>query len=749
VPTALSFIDWIAEALRLIESEELSIHTWQRSDEVLEALVSSVLNIDQTRQGVRTSALLAIDRPGRTVEYTDVKRFCLEYSSQVGVLRSFVLSNGTPDGASREAMDKHNITFIAITGDAPSSPSRETVTGLSELLLGAMSLSDIPRRLEAMEKAIPTATPGENVEELLHSAYLVLLALYAAELDFFTEDGGEHTTVQVSQSGIRTALSPSYAIYSHSVDGRQRTVFLPDPFDTGRGLSLAVTAYELSLRAERTRRAGVLGDLVGRVARGFVSFYLAWADGRCHELDLKQLGAQLKVLIGAPHISIVSSRLHELDPTEQIRMLNLLGLVRAQAADEDLLDSIDLLVPKAQEVCLQTLRRLGNPVDPARLEPFIRSRRDPLRNAALSLVGMAGGDEAATHLIELINTHTVPLSESVLKAIASTRSMLALASLIEFGPTRDDIEPAVLGAIESCLDAVDPTAIRRSGSQYISPAALERYVVFLVGSGADPAKRLALKLIAAFQLAAGVEYVERAVTDESLVTRLHAIRVATRYPSDRIVRAVANCLTDLPEDYEWRKLNAWIIANLAVQQRRDGPAGWIDSVAELDLRAAVLDSLAKADTELAQALLAQLAATSPAAPVEESPDETDVGWRSVPLLNSVYRCPDGLTIWVTHSTRERKADGITLASLIHNNLFEGSLTISEAASMTSGGLSTTQGTETEIFHDVVLPCLRGERPRFPMAAGMGEFVTTKIEEGRTIITGRNDLHDADTADGRD
>lgn len=59
--------------------------------------------------------------------------------------------------------------------------------------------------------------------------------------------------------------------------------------------------------------------------------------------------------------------------------------------------------------------------------------------------------------------------------------------------------------------------------------------------------------------------------------------------------------------------------------------------------------------------------------------------------------------------------------------------------MLSGGFSTTQGTETEIFKDVVLPCLRGEQPRFPISAGMGETVMSKTENGRTVVQSRNEL----------
>jgi hypothetical protein len=125
------------------------------------------------------------------------------------------------------------------------------------------------------------------------------------------------------------------------------------------------------------------------------------------------------------------------------------------------------------------------------------------------------------------------------------------------------------------------------------------------------------------------------------------------------------------------------------------------------------------------------------------------GWKNTPLLNSIFKCPGGLTIWVAHTTREREADGMTNATLMHDNQFEGSLEVGEAASMLSGGLSTTQGTETEIFEGVVFPCLRGNQPHFPITAGMGEFVTTKIEDGRTMIKTRSDLRDADSADGKE
>jgi hypothetical protein len=226
------------------------------------------------------------------------------------------------------------------------------------------------------------------------------------------------------------------------------------------------------------------------------------------------------------------------------------------------------------------------------------------------------------------------------------------------------------------------------------------------------------------------------------VTRVNAIRAVAALPADRLVRAMTDSVASLPEDYERQKLLGWITANLRVRQHGDGAAGAIASTADLDLRKAVTESLSKAGTELARELLQELLATDPAPPGEASGEKEPLSWRLVPLLNSVFRCPGDLTVWVSRYVRERPADGMTWTTLIHGNQFDDSQGVGEASSMLSGGLSATQGTEAEIFEDVVFPCLRGEQPRFPVTAAMGETVHTQVENGRTVTQGRRLLDGA-------
>ena len=53
-----------------------------------------------------------------------------------------------------------------------------------------------------------------------------------------------------------------------------------------------------------------------------------------------------------------------------------------------------------------------------------------------------------------------------------------------------------------------------------------------------------------------------------------------------------------------------------------------------------------------------------------------------------------------------------------------------AAAMLSGGMIQTMGTKAQILRDVVWPCLRGEQPRLPVSAGMGEVVFTNLKTGK-------------------
>jgi hypothetical protein len=741
-------IQWTFDALRLIGSEEVAVQVRRPAENVLEGSLSSVLNIDDTRQGVRKFVVLALDKPGEAVDYSDVERFCLEYSSQVGVLEAFLLSNGEPNESARSLLAEHRVTFVAITGtDEYRPPTAETVAPVSQLLLGARSVNNIMARLEEIAGLAATAEHAQSDEDLLHSAYLTLLALYHSEVELFAEGRAGRTTASISQSGAESAMVGDYAVQSYPLNGRRRSVFLPDLSDLNRALSLAVTAYDLSLRLERAGNHEPLAQMVGRISRQFLSYYLSWIDGRCHDLPHTILRDELDRFVGAPHISILSSHLDDFTPPEQIGFLSLLRGLRARAATDDLLHALDSMAPKVQELCLQTLADLGTVDDVRRIEPFILSRRESLRDAALRLIGNMGGDSAADYLIQLINTQRVPLSESVLKAIASTRSVLALGSLVQFGAGRKETELPVLDAVESCLDALDRDVLRRVGARYVSREVLERYVAFLFDAETDSAKRLALKLIATFQLAGGLDYVERALVDESLVTRLNAIRVVPLFPADRLVEAMAESLADLPEDYENRKLRAWLSASMSRPGK--GSADRIDSVADLDLRAAVMAALTEADTHLADVYLLQFNAAAPVADSDGQPHEEKIDWRNMPALNSIFKCSDGLTIWVAHTTRERGADDMAFATLIHGNRFGGSLGVGEAASMLSGGTSMTQGTETEIFEGVVFPCLRGDEPRFPITIGMGESVMTKIEAGRTVISTRGNLHDSVGVDGQE
>ncbi|GFJ77991.1 hypothetical protein Phou_021710 [Phytohabitans houttuyneae] len=729
--------------MRLIDSDDVSLHIRRQSETVLEASLASALRIDEARQGVREFMLLAVDKGGGPVEHSDVERFCLEHSSRVGVLGSFLLSTGTPDERAREALANSPVVFVSVAGhEENTEPTPESVANFSQLLLGAVSVNSAVKRLAELERGA-TADAAASTEDPLHSAYLALLVLYHSELEFLADGRGGRSTVAVSGSGVETAMSAGYALQIHPRDGRQERVFLPSAAEIERGISLAGTAYELSLRAERTGGDEPLARMLSHVSRQFISYYLAWADGRRHELPFAELREQFEAFVGEPHISILTGQLADFRPPQQVTFLEMLRHLRARAATADLLDALDSMVPKVQEVCLKTLADFGTLDDLAPLEPFLRSRRESLRDAALDVIGKLGGDAAALHLIQLLNTDTVPLTESVLQAIARTRSVLGLGALIDFGSGRREVELPVLKAVESCLDAVDVDAVRGDGARYLAPEVLERYVALLFDADTDPAKRLALKLAAAYQLPAGVEYIEKALADESLVTRLRAIQVVPLVASDRLVQAMTDSLASLPEDYETQKLVTWMTTNLGVRHGRDGPAGELGATSDLDLHRAVATSLSKVDSDLARARLEELPA---AVPDDESGDAEQHDWQSVPLMNSVFACPNGLTIWVAHSTREREADGVAFATLIHGNTFDDAMRVPEAANMLSGGMSMTQGTETEILEDVVFPCLRGEQPRFPTSVGMGEFVRTTVEGGKTVVEDRTDLHDPDSRD---
>ena len=614
----LSFIEWLSEALRLIESDDVSLHVRRQSGNLLEASLSSVLKIDGTRQGVRRFVLLAVDGGA---EHSEVERFCLEYSSQVGVVDAFLLSSGVPDERTSQVLANHRVRSVAIpAGEGYTSPTSETIANFGRLLLGGVWVSEIGKRLEALEESAAAPEQGERAEDLLRSAYSTLLPLYFSELEILAEGGGGRDVVGVSESGVESAMWVGYAVQSYPLDGRRMNVFLPNRSHLEDSLVLAASAYGISLRVKRAGHDGSLAQMVDRVSRRFLVYYLSWVEGSCHELPHEELREEFARFVGVPYISILASRLPDFMPDEQIHFLELFRWLRAREATGDLLESLDSMVPKVQEVCLETLADFGTLEDPSRLEPFITSRRDSLREAAFKVIGKMGGDEAAMYLIHLINTEIVPLSESALNSMASTRSVLALGSLIRFSADREEAQPWVLNAVESCLDAVAVDDVRRDGAQYVPTDVLVRYVAFLFETGDHPAKRLALKLIAAFQLSAGVEYVEQALQDESLVTRLNAIRAVASLPDDQLVRTMTDSVASLPEDSEAERLVEWMTANIFVRQHRDGP-GRIASVAELDLRNAVIESLSKAGTELAEACLEELSTTDPT-PLQ--------GWGQIP-----------------------------------------------------------------------------------------------------------------------
>ncbi|MFF4896271.1 HEAT repeat domain-containing protein [Streptomyces sp. NPDC001068] len=737
----LSFVEWLEETLRLIGSDRVSVHVRRRTESLLEASVSSVLSIDGGRQGVRRAVILAIDEGAGGAA---VERFCLEHSSQIGVVEAFLLSNGPPDEPTGRVLARYRVRSVVIAGGAGfTMPTAGTTGNFEKLLLGRARVAEISGRLERIRQALPATEAGEGAEGLLHSAYSTLLALYFTELGILAEDRESRLVVHASQSGVEAAMSGGYAVESWTAGESGRSVYLPDPSSLDHGLSLAVGAHQAALSALRAGHDGPLAQLVGRVSGEFVSYYLAWMDGRCHELPLDRLRAELAGFVGAPHISVLSARLPELMPSEQIPVLTLLGRLDARDATGDLVAALDSMVPKVQETCLRTLGDLGTLDDLSVLTPFLLSRRESLRDAAVAVIGRSGGDGAARYLIELLNADRVPLSESTLNAIGSTRSVLALGSLIRFGAGRGQVEPPLLDAVERCLASLDTAVLRRDGPRYVPADVLEGYVAFLFATGEDPPRRLALKLIAAFDLAAGVAYVEQALLDESLVTRLHAIRAVALLSGDRLVRAMTDSVASLPEDYRSRQLLAWLTANIRVGQHGDGPGGRIDSVTRLDLRAAVAESLTAVGSDLASACLEELPPAGPDSDGEAPRHDGQPDWRSTPLMNSVFACPDDLVVWVSHSTAERAADEVATATLVHGNRFEDSQGMGESASMLSGGLSSTQGTETEILENVVFRCLRGEQPRFPVSVGMGEHVTTRVDNGRTVIEGRGELDRAE------
>ena len=45
----------------------------------------------------------------------------------------------------------------------------------------------------------------------------------------------------------------------------------------------------------------------------------------------------------------------------------------------------------------------------------------------------------------------------------------------------------------------------------------------------------------------------------------------------------------------------------------------------------------------------------------------------------------------------------------------------------------TMGTKTQIMENVVRRCLRGEEPRLPTSAGMGEFLVKDFKTGETRL----------------
>lgn len=741
----LSFIEWLTQALYLIESEDLSIHIRRRSEGVLEASLSSMLRIDETRQGVRRFVLLGVDG----AQYAAVERFCLEYSSQTGVLEVFLVSRGTPDEQTSQILMRYEVRSVAISDDGGfTPPTPETTANFAQFLLGALQLDEAVTHLRNLEEAAQAPGSPDEAESLEYSAFFTLLTLYLSEPELLHRGGTtSRFAVQTSGKGTTSATTHGYAVQSYSLEDRHVDVLLPERSHLEEGLSRAAGVCVTMRQLERAGREEAPTKMLDRVARRFLSYYLSWLDGRCHELAYETLRDECAELADSPFISMLAQRLPEAPPPEQIMLIQLLRQVSARSATPLLLDALASMAPKAQEACLETLADFGTLDDVARLEPFLTSRRESLRDAALMVIGRSGGDGAAMYLAQLLRAQTVPITESALNAIAATRSAAAVRILVGFGAGRETLEPPVLQAVEAAIDAMGIDAVR-SAMVDMPIEVLEGYVASLFAAEVPGARRLALKLITAFRLPTGIPYIEEALRDESVVTRLHAIRAVAELPEDRLVTALASSLAELPEDYETRRLWEWMQANLDVQFHRDGPAGWIGSVDDLDLRKAARASLSTAGTALAAACLEQLTTSTPAA-ADEGPvsAEEQLDWRSIPLLNSVFSCSGGRMLWVWHSTREREPDDVATATLIHGNQFEDSQGLGVAQSMLSGGLSSTMGTEAEIFEDVVLPCLRGEHPRFPVSAAMGEGVWTGIENGRTVIRDREKLPRRHEADG--
>lgn len=359
-----------------------------------------------------------------------------------------------------------------------------------------------------------------------------------------------------------------------------------------------------------------------------------------------------------------------------------------------------------QERCLRAIAKIGAPVDHARLEPFVRSPREAVRDRALQAVAVTAGPGAADVLIGFVHTGLVPLSRALVDTLAATATMRALGWLLSVGAAQNIMDPRFLIALERCIDAtahdeyVGPLEIN------VPPKDVGAYIQRLTVADARLSRRLGAKLITKLSLHDAVPLVEQLIRDGDLPTRFDAIRAVKDFREPRLVAAVADISEASTDDTS--AYTAWIMANMQVQNGQDGPAGWIPRVEDLNLVAA------------AQSVLDGVSNAPP--PAEE---EITVCVRDhVEGDNAVFDCGSHLTVWVRGQ----------MAVLVHDNEFGANLPLDAAKGMLSRGMTMTYGTWREIVDGIVTAARRGEPIRLPASPAMGETIEATSDDGGTRVT---------------
>jgi hypothetical protein len=736
-PTCL--VEWLTLVVKGIveQHSHLFVLSERSAENTYCATLLATIKLDENRTGLRKFVVAGVDTEGQSLQAEQIPSDLELLSAELGVVSRCLHSNGEPSVDARARLTDLGILHVQVQGGEYSAPDSELCDQFGQLLLGGLPVREAVEALDQLTQQSKKTIGGQDARAALQGIFRATVALCLSEEAVWSPDSAIREHISASQYGERSEMSFGYGMKRYPAGDAYLEYYFPNCATLLNGQRQALNLYSALLHIDAGGEFDECVTLLQQLTRDLIDYFNSWLLGLNAAVAVNRITHLVHELRRLPHQALLGDALADASPLDQLHLLDFICIAKLRGAAGAVLSVLGNASPKTQEACIDTLIALDAVPEVDVIAPYAESPRSAVVASAVRALAAIATEESAKRLVEMMQTGKLAVNEVSLLGLAKTHTQTALSALVNLCATaRGNVPPM---ALEECIDHFLPQVENgelnlRGDKNWLLRVATEMYEQ---EEYQILCRRVALKILRLFRIENAIDLLHRALSDRTIRTRISAMKCAAAFPSEENAQAIVQSANRPPDDYEQAKLVEWVMATMEIQSKTDGPAGRINSQGDLDLASAARSALAQMGRKYQDRYVTNLIAVDASNQRSDNRERTtEVKSRddeqtptAVAQRELIYALPKGGYVWVSCFPNKDGEDVTAVATIIHHNKLDSTPSGPTAAAMLGGGLIMTMGTKSQIMEDVVRRCLRGQEPRLPTSAGMGEGFVKNFNTG--------------------